>query len=97
MSNLKRYLRSSEFDREVEPPPPTLVEGSLEYEVEGILRDKGKGARQRYLMMWKGYPLSEATWEPMEHLDHAQELLEDYLRRVAVRESKTRNRERRGV
>ena len=97
VSKLKRYLRSDEFVREVEPPPPDLVEGTLEYEVEGILRDKGKGARRRYLVLWKGYPLSEATWEPEEHLSNAQPILEDYLRRVSVLQARTRTRGTRGA
>ena len=80
VSHLKRYLRSEEFVREVEPPPPELVEGTLEYEVEGILRHKGKGIRWCYLVLWKVYPLEEATWEPEAHLDHAPEILEEYLR-----------------
>ena len=91
---LKRYQRSSEFVREVEPPPPELVEGVLEYEVEGILRHTGKGARRRYLVLWKGYPLSEATWEPEAHLDHAPEILEEYLRRVQRQEGRARTRGR---
>ena len=95
ISNLKRYLRSEEFVREVEPPPPELVEGTLEYEVESILRHKGKGARKQYLVLWKGYPLDEATWEPEAHLDHAPEVLEEYLRRVEKEERSTRNRRRR--
>ena len=37
-SKLKRYIRSEEFLREVEPPPPVLVGDTLEYEVEGILQ-----------------------------------------------------------
>ena len=44
INNLKRYLWLEEFVREVEPPPLELVEGMLEYEVESILRHKGKGA-----------------------------------------------------
>jgi hypothetical protein len=95
VSNLKRYLRSEEFVREVEPPPPELVEGTLEYEVEGILRHKGKGAHRRYLVLWKGYPLTEATWEPAMHLDNTPEILETYLRRVNELEAKTRTRGRR--
>ena len=45
ISKLKRYHRSKEFLREVEPPPPKLVEGELEYEVESIARHRGTRAR----------------------------------------------------
>ena len=34
IDRLKRYVTSEEFLREVEPPPPILVEDHLEYEVE---------------------------------------------------------------
>ena len=61
--NLKAYIRHPEFEQEVEPPPPKLVDGNLEYEVKAILRHWGKGARCQYLVSWKGYDLSEATWE----------------------------------
>ena len=66
-----------------QPPPPVLVEGEEEYEVEAILRHKGKGSSRLYLVLWKGYPIIEASWEPESHLQHAPQLLEDYLRRVA--------------
>ena len=36
-SNLKAYIRHPEFEREVEPLPPELVDGNLEHEVEAIL------------------------------------------------------------
>ena len=71
VSNLKRFRRSNEFVREDQPLPPILVDGEEEYEVEGILRHKGDGAWRRYLVLWKGYPLTEATWEPESHLEHA--------------------------
>ena len=85
VSKLKRYIRLGEFLREVEPPPLVLVGDALEYEVEGILRHQGKGARRRYLVLWKGYPLHEATWEPESHLANAPDVLEEYLRHVAAR------------
>ena len=78
-SKLKRYIRSEEFLREVKPPPPVLVGDTLEYEVEGILRHQGIGAQRRYLVLWKGYPLTEATWEPESHLTNAPDILEEYL------------------
>ena len=91
-SNLKAYIRHPEFEREVEPPPPELVDGNLEYEVEAILRHRGKGARRQYLVSWKGYDLSEATWEPESHLANAPDVLADYLHRVKAEEQSTRIR-----
>ena len=46
------------------PPSLVVVDGEEEYEVEAILRHKGKGVRCLYLVMWKGYPITEANWEP---------------------------------
>ena len=60
-SKLKCYIHSEELLTEAEPPPPVLVGDTLEYEVEGILRHQGTGARHRYLVLWKGYSLTEAT------------------------------------
>ena len=58
------------------------MDGELEYEVEVVLHHRGKGAQHRYLILWKGYPLSEATWEPEPHLLNAPAILADYLRCV---------------
>ena len=82
VSLLRRYNTSNTFVRVEQPPPPELIEDSLEYEVEAILRHKGQGRRRRYLVLWKGYPLTEATWEPISSFTHAQEILQDYLRRI---------------
>ena len=89
-SHLKAYIRHPEFEREVEPPPPVLVDGELEYEVEAILHHRGKGAQCIYLILWKGYPLSEATWEPESHLLNAPNILADYLHRVQHTTPRTR-------
>ena len=88
ISNMRRYVRSKEFSRVEKPPPPIMVDGEEEYEVEAILRHKGKGARRLYQVLWKGHPVTEASWEPESHLRNASSLLEDYLRRVAVSEPK---------
>ena len=90
VSNLKRFHRSTEFEREEQPPPPILVEGEEEYEVEEILRHKGQGARRLYQVLWKGYPVTEASWEPESHLRRAPLILERYLRRIAADQEETR-------
>lgn len=62
------------------PPLPIVVKGEEEeYEVEVILRRKGKGARHFYQALWKGYPIPEASWEPELHLRNAPLILEDNL------------------
>ena len=68
VSNLQRSQRSKESQREERPPSSIVVNGEEEYEVEAILRHKGKGAWRLYLVMWKGYPIIEASWEPGSHL-----------------------------
>ena len=60
-SNLKAYIQHPKFKREDEPPPPELVDGNIEYEVEAILRHRGNGAQRQYRVSWKGYDLLEAT------------------------------------
>ena len=59
--NLKRFQRSKEFEREERPPSLMVVNGEEEYEVEVVLNHKGKGTRCLYLVMWKGYPIIEAS------------------------------------
>ena len=90
VSNLKRFHRSEEFEREERPPSPIVVDGEEEYEVEAILRHKGKGARRLYLVMWKGYLIIEASWELESHLRNAPLILEDYLRRVRAEDQRRR-------
>jgi deoxyuridine 5'-triphosphate nucleotidohydrolase len=62
-------------------PPPDLVEGREEFEVEQIL-DSGfrqvHGSRKRalhYKIKWKGYHSKDSTWEPFEHVKNSPELL----------------------
>ena len=96
VDSLKRYHGSTESNREEQPPPPVIVEGEEEYEVESILRHKGQGARRLYQVLWKGYPITEASWEPESNLQNAPLILEEYLRRIAAdqRGQRRRNRER---
>jgi hypothetical protein len=52
------------------------------YEVESILAEKeSPDKRLYYLVKWKGYSTKESTWEPIENLVGAEEVLERYRRR----------------
>ena len=63
----------------MEPPPPVVVEDHLEYEVEDLIRRRGRGTRRQYLVLWKGYSFTKATWEYERDLKNAPDILEAYL------------------
>ena len=68
-------------------PPPELIDGEEEYEIDEIIDDKvvkrGRREVQQYLVTWKGYPFSERSWVDSKDL-HAPQLQKEY------HESKTR-------
>ena len=47
-------------------PPPNIIKGQEEYEVEAILDKKVKQNGVQYRVKWKGY--EETTWEPTRTL-----------------------------
>ena len=60
-------------------PPPELIDGEEEYEIEEIIDQRTDKRRQKkqYLVSWVGYPASENSWVDESDL-HAPELLEEY-------------------
>ena len=76
---IETTMHSSNFLR----PPPEIVDGQEEYEVEEILshRTFGRQKQLQYLVKWKGYPSSDNTWEPAGNL-HADELIQKYRQRT---------------
>ena len=63
-------------------PPPDIIEGEEEYEIEAIIRHKGKGERKHFLVKWLGYPSSENQWLTQRELErNAKELLDEYRTR----------------
>ncbi|EGO02516.1 hypothetical protein SERLA73DRAFT_42728, partial [Serpula lacrymans var. lacrymans S7.3] len=47
-------------------PPPIQVDGAVEYEAEEIIAlqpTKLKGVKLDYFVHWRGYPITERTWE----------------------------------
>ena len=80
VSLLKRYQApTQEFDRTTPPPPIEIpTSDQVEYEVECILDKRIKWRKPQYLIKWTGYPLHDATWEPLENLENAQEKIKEF-------------------
>ena len=58
-------------------PPPEMIDGQEEYEVETIIADRKHRNQKQYLVKWQGYPVSENTWVNAKDL-HAPDLLREY-------------------
>jgi hypothetical protein len=60
-------------------PPPDLVDGQEEQEIEAILdvRRKGRGRNFQYLIKWKGFPSSENEWVDSDAM-HADDLVKQF-------------------
>ena len=48
------------------------------YYVEKILDRRKVNDRFEYKIKWEGYPMNQSTWEPLENLRTAMELVEEY-------------------
>ena len=70
------HVDESSSDSEDDAPP------DKDHEVEAILKHRDVKGRRKYLVKWRGYPVEEATWEPVAHLANSPNLLRAYLRNV---------------
>ena len=72
-------------------PPPDLINGEEEYEVEHIINhcryERSRGLQ--YLIKWKGYPESDNTWEPANQV-HTPNLIKLYHRHSPLKSIKGR-------
>src|SRR5579863_5115658 len=81
-SLLTPYIETDSHGPNYSRPPPDLISGEAEYEVEQIRshRRHGRQKQLQYLLKWKGYPESDNTWEPADQV-HAPDLIKAYHRR----------------
>src|SRR5216683_2671000 len=88
-SLLTPYSETKEHGENYSQPPPDLVGGGEQYEVEAIHshRRQGRGKQLQYLIKWLGYPKSDNMWEPAGHLQ-TPVLLKEYHRRNPVEQIK---------
>jgi hypothetical protein len=87
VSLLKKYEENPEQfkDRIIPPPPSVKIADEEEFEVEYILDKRIRRSRRQkiqveYLVKWKGYPEHDATWEPLENLQNASEVIKEFER-----------------
>ncbi|CAG8831910.1 9827_t:CDS:1, partial [Racocetra persica] len=79
ISLLKPY-HSNEFkNKEITEPIQNIANKTpQEYEVEAILDKRTYYRCLQYLVKWKGYPLYDATWEPLNKLDNYRDLVKEF-------------------
>src|ERR1700710_2106087 len=84
-SELSSYRETEIHGPNYPEPPPDIIGGEEEYEIEAILAHKGniKG-RCRFLVTWEGYSILENLWYREKELKNAQEVIKSYKTRLKI-------------
>jgi len=81
VSSLKEYRENdpdSFKSRRIDKPCPILIDHAEEWEAEQILDYRRQNNRHEFLVHWKGYERADHSWEPIEHIYHSLELIQEY-------------------
>jgi Chromo (CHRromatin Organisation MOdifier) domain len=81
-SLLTPYKETEEHGDNFVQPPPELIEGQEEYEVEQVVNSRRLGCARKlqYLLRWKGYSRAHDSWQDATKV-HAPELIKEYYER----------------
>jgi Chromo (CHRromatin Organisation MOdifier) domain len=81
-SLLTPYKETEEHGKNFLQPPPELIEGQEEYEVEQVMNSRRLGCAQKlqYLLRWKGYSRAHDSWQDATKV-HTPELIKEYYTR----------------
>jgi hypothetical protein len=76
---LTPYRKTEFHGANYDKPPPDLIDGEEEYEVERIVASRhfGRGHKLQYLIKWKGYPDAENQWVAKEDV-FAEEAIKEF-------------------
>jgi hypothetical protein len=77
---LTPYCETPTHGANYQRPPPDLVDGVKEYEVEKVLdsRRYGRGRKLQYLIAWKGYPDSDNQWVNWDDAEGAEDAIQEF-------------------
>ncbi|KAH7439596.1 hypothetical protein KP509_04G068000 [Ceratopteris richardii] len=81
VSMLEPYQISPLRGERPSPSPPIEIDDHEEFEVEHVLDSRISRGRLEYLIHWKGYDISDRTWEPAENLQRAPFKVQEFHKR----------------
>ena len=87
---LTPYVETEQHGPNYPEPPPDIIEGEPEFEVEQIVGSRRVGRKRtlEYRVRWKGYSSAHDSWEPAKHV-RAPELIKEYQLRTIERKIKS--------
>ena len=77
MDLLTPFHETKEHGQNYPQPPPEMIDGEEEFEVEEIIDERTYRKKKQYLVKWLGYPASDNSWVDAKDLN-APQLLEEY-------------------
>ena len=78
VSLLEPYNVNQIPNRVTTPPPPVIVDGYEEHEVDSVLDSRVHYRRLQYLVKWSGLPLEQSTWEYVENVANCADLVDAF-------------------
>lgn len=79
-----RLMPSVEQDDEP-IPIPTMIDDQDEYKVQSIVNHKRVRGKMYYLVHWAGYNEYFNSWEPVEYLANARDIINQYHANIALK------------
>jgi len=78
---LRQYRENKIYGKNYPEPPAELEDREEVYKVETILNHRKGGRGYQYYVKWKGYPVSDASWEPEQAFSNDGDTLSLYKQR----------------